>query len=70
MVREEARSVRRDGMSVRGRSFVAFALAAALLAALPAVVSAHGVSGKDAVFLQGLDGRAVIPLMFSAPSTW
>jgi hypothetical protein len=40
------------------------ALAAALLLVLPAVASAHGVSGKDAVFLQGLDGRAVIPLMY------
>src|SRR6186713_3635122 len=27
-------------------------------------LSAHGVSGKDAVFLQGLDGRAIIPLMY------
>jgi hypothetical protein len=29
-----------------------------------APLSAHGVSGKDAVFLQGLDGRAIIPLMY------
>jgi hypothetical protein len=28
------------------------------------VASAHGVSGKDAVFLQGLDGRAIVPLMY------
>ena len=27
-------------------------------------LSAHGVSGKDAVFLQGLEGRAIIPLMY------
>ena len=27
-------------------------------------VSAHGVSGKDAVFLQGLQGRAIGPLMY------
>jgi hypothetical protein len=27
-------------------------------------LGAHGVSGKDAVFLQGLDGRAIIPLMY------
>ena len=27
-------------------------------------VAAHGVSGKDAVFLQGLDGRAIGPLMY------
>ena len=31
---------------------------------LPAVVEAHGVSGKDAVYLQGLDGRAIVPLMY------
>jgi hypothetical protein len=29
-----------------------------------AVLSAHGVSGKDAVYLQGLQGRAIIPLMY------
>jgi hypothetical protein len=29
-----------------------------------AVLGAHGVSGKDAVFLQGLDGRAIGPLMY------
>src|SRR5215203_4107522 len=40
------------------------ALTAALLAMASAVVDAHGVSGKDAVFLQGLDGRAIIPLMY------
>jgi len=34
------------------------------VALLPAVVEAHGVSGKDAVYLQGLDGRAIIPLMY------
>ena len=28
------------------------------------IAEAHGVSGKDAVFLQGLDGRAIIPLMY------
>jgi hypothetical protein len=27
-------------------------------------LEAHGVSGKDAVFLQGLDGRAIGPLMY------
>jgi hypothetical protein len=29
-----------------------------------AALSAHGVSGKDAVFLEGLQGRAIIPLMY------
>jgi hypothetical protein len=39
--------------------------ALALLWALGAVgLEAHGVSGKDAVFLQGLDGQAIGPLMY------
>jgi hypothetical protein len=29
-----------------------------------AVLAAHGVAGKDAVYLQGLEGRAVGPLMY------
>jgi len=33
-----------------------------LAAAVPA--DAHGVAGKDAVFLQGLDGRAMGPLLY------
>src|SRR4051812_26189600 len=36
---------------------------AVLLLAAP-VLDAHGVSGKDAVYLQGLSGRAIIPLMY------
>ena len=35
-----------------------------LVAALSPALEAHGVSGKDAVFLQGLKGRAIIPLMY------
>ena len=35
-----------------------------LLLASTASLEAHGVSGKDAVFLQGLQGRAIIPLMY------
>lgn len=31
---------------------------------LPAIASAHGVFGKDAAFLQGLQGRAIGPLMY------
>ena len=34
------------------------------LLVLSASLEAHGVSGKDAVFLQGLKGRAIIPLMY------
>jgi len=29
-----------------------------------APLEAHGVSGKDAVFLQGLQGRAIVPLIY------
>jgi len=35
-----------------------------LVAGAGAVLSAHGVSGKDAVYLQGLQGRAIVPLMY------
>ena len=35
-----------------------------LIAALAPVLEAHGVSGKDAVFLQGLKGRAIGPLLY------
>ena len=35
-----------------------------LLVTLAEGVDAHGVSGKDAVFLQGLQGRAIGPLMY------
>jgi hypothetical protein len=37
---------------------------AAVLLLLAHAAEAHGVSGKDAVYLQGLDGRAIIPLMY------
>src|SRR5437773_5184081 len=40
------------------------ARAALLLAVFSVVLDAHGVSGKDAVFLQGLQGRAIGPLMY------
>ena len=46
------------------RAAVGAAAALVLAAGLGAVLEAHGVSGKDAVFLQGLQGRAVIPLMY------
>ena len=34
------------------------------VAALETVASAHGVSGRDAVFLQSIQGRAIGPLMY------
>src|SRR5262245_43651626 len=40
------------------------ALAILIACAMSTIVEAHGVSGKDAVFLQGLMGRAIIPLMY------
>jgi hypothetical protein len=43
---------------------IACGLALLLLAAGGAVLEAHGVTGKDAVYLQGLQGRAIIPLMY------
>lgn len=39
-------------------------LTALLFVACSGVVAAHGVSGKDAVFLQGIQGRAIGPLMY------
>jgi len=39
-------------------------IVALLVGAAGAQLSAHGVSGKDAVFLQGLDGRAIGPLLY------
>jgi hypothetical protein len=39
-------------------------LAVVLLGVFTGTAAAHGVSGKDAVFLQGLDGRAIVPLMY------
>jgi hypothetical protein len=35
-----------------------------LVVALSTPLDAHGVSGKDAVFLQGLQGRAIVPLVY------
>src|SRR5262245_35241708 len=46
------------------RTFAWLATIAGFIAMTAAVTEAHGVSGKDAVFLQGLEGRALIPLMY------
>ena len=46
-------------------SFIGRAIFTALLFGIfSEVAGAHGVSGKDAVFLQGLQGRAIGPLMY------
>jgi HupE/UreJ protein len=46
------------------RRLLFLASVAVLVGAFTSVLEAHGVSGKDAVFLQGLDGRAIVPLMY------
>jgi hypothetical protein len=43
---------------------VGLAALAALVGAFSVGLDAHGVSGKDAVFLEGLDGQAIGPLMY------
>ncbi|MGE0447334.1 MAG: HupE/UreJ family protein, partial [Vicinamibacterales bacterium] len=52
-----------SGISVN-RAAGAIVAVALLVLAAPAGVEAHGVSGKDAVFLQGLDAAAIGPLMY------
>src|SRR5215208_2115430 len=49
---------------VAGRRWQVAALTLLVICALAPALEAHGVSGKDAVFLQGLKGRAIIPLMY------
>ena len=39
-------------------------LVALLLVLFGTDAGAHGVAGKDAVFLQGLEGRAIVPMMY------
>jgi hypothetical protein len=59
------RTIISKGPAKAGHYGLRHALTVALLIGLSsAVVGAHGVSGKDAVFLQGLDGRAIGPLMY------
>src|SRR3954462_3365534 len=54
-------AVRSRRMAVGSRQALALALVAV---ACSATLEAHGVSGKDAVYLQGLQGRAIIPLLY------
>ena len=51
-------------MNWTGKRLLVPALAVLLVAVWATAADAHGVSGKDAVFLQGLEGRAIIPLMY------
>jgi hypothetical protein len=48
---------------IRSMTLAVLAIAATALL-IPEVASAHGVSGKDAVYLQGLTDRAIVPLMY------
>jgi HupE/UreJ protein len=45
-------------------TLIRISIIALLLGIAGAPLAAHGVSGKDAVFLQGLDGRAIGPLLY------
>jgi HupE/UreJ protein len=45
-------------------TLIRITIVALLVAIAGTQLSAHGVSGKDAVFLQGLDGRAIGPLLY------
>jgi len=52
-------------MTTTLRSFAAMAVATLfLILAMPGLLEAHGVSGKDAVFLQSIQGAAIGPLMY------
>jgi hypothetical protein len=51
-------------MTRTGRAFACAVVSALAVVLWSAVVSAHGVSGKDAVFLQSIQGTAIGPLMY------
>src|SRR5688500_17332289 len=46
------------------RTVLAAALTLLTTVLATALLEAHGVTGKDAVFLEGLEGRAIVPLMY------
>src|SRR5215212_1343515 len=46
------------------RNLLRIAVLALIVLGCADLASAHGVSGKDAVYLQGLQGRAIGPLMY------
>jgi hypothetical protein len=57
-------TINRIARALKNRSTIAGIGTALFVAAASQTLSAHGVSGKDAVYLQGLDGRAILPLMY------
>ena len=65
-LRPQGSGIRRtqgSGIRVPGSALVAAAVTLIFLG-FSAGLEAHGVSGKDAVFLQGLQGQAIGPLMY------
>ncbi len=46
------------------RTIATVAVTGLLLGIVSVGLDAHGVSGKDAVFLMGLQGRAIGPLLY------
>ena len=49
---------------VEARRVMAFVAITMLVLGFSVGLEAHGVSGKDAVFLQGLQGQAIGPLLY------
>jgi hypothetical protein len=52
------------GIHMTQRRLLLLASLVVMVGAFTSVLEAHGVSGKDAVYLQGLQGRAIVPLMY------
>src|SRR4030095_6513395 len=51
-------------INVSSRSLAGVLVLVLAILVCTASLDAHGVSGKDAVFLQGLQGRAIVPLIY------
>ena len=51
-------------INVSSRSLAGVLVLVLAMLVCTAPLDAHGVSGKDAVFLQGLQGRAIVPLIY------
>jgi hypothetical protein len=58
------RVARRHGSIVRPHVLVLLALTLVALSGVAGVVEAHGVTGRDALFLQSIKGAAIGPLMY------
>ena len=57
-------------MGIRDRQIAAVTSMLLAFVLLPDLASAHGVFGKDAVFLQGYKDGPSVRSCTSAPSTW